>query len=129
MDSARDRALRRRERAAEAQRTYETFLADIATPVARQLANALKAEGFAFTVFTPGAGLRLASDRNREDFIELELDTSGDTPEVIARVSRQRGSHTIDQELPVKRGAKPDQISEEEFLDFLLGSLEPWFER
>jgi hypothetical protein len=129
IDSARDRALRRRERVAEAQRAYETFLADVATPVARQLANAMKAEGYAFTVFTPGNGLRFASDRTREDFIELELDTTGDTPGVIARVSRQRGSRTIDEERAVKRGAGPGEIGEEEILDFLLGALEPWLER
>jgi hypothetical protein len=129
MDATRDRAQRRRERAAEAQRTYEAFLTEVATPVARQLANAMKAEGYAFTVFTPGAGLRLASDRAREDFIELSLDTSGDRPEVVGRVSHQRGSRTIDEEAPVKRGAAPEEIDEEDVLEFFLGALEPWLER
>ena len=50
-------AARRRERVAEAQRAYEQFLTEIAIPVSRQLANAMKAEGYAFTVFTPGDGL------------------------------------------------------------------------
>ena len=129
MDATRDRAQRRRERAAEAQRAYETFLADVATPVARQLANAMKAEGYAFTVFTPGDGLRLASDRGRDDFIELTLDTSNDKPEVVGRISQRRGSRTIDQEAPVKRGAAPDEIGEDEVLDFFLSALEPWLER
>lgn len=129
IDGSRDRAATRRERVAEAQRAYEQFLSDIATPMARQLANAMKVEGYAFTVFTPGNGLRLASDRGRDDFIDLTLDTTGDRPEVIARVSQRRGSRTLDEEMPVKRGARPDEISEDEFLDFLLGALEPWFER
>jgi hypothetical protein len=129
MDTARDRAQRRRERAAEAQRTYETFLTEVATPVVRQLANAMKAEGYAFTVFTPGAGLRLASDRAREDFIELSLDTSGDRPEVVGRVSHQRGSRTIDREAPLKRGAGPEEIGEDDVLEFFIGGLEPWLER
>ena len=127
--AARDRAQRRRERAAEAQLTYETFLTEVATPVARQLANAMKPEGYAFTVFTPGAGLRLASDRGRDDFIELSLDTTGDTPEVVGRISQQRGSRTIDEEMPVKRGAGPQEISEDDVLEFFLGALEPWLER
>ena len=73
--------------------------------MARQLANAMKAEGYAFTVFTPGNGLRLAADRGRDDFIELALDTTGDRPEVMARIRHQRGSRTLDEEVPVKRGA------------------------
>ena len=127
--TARDRAQRRRERAAEAQLTYETFLAEVATPVARQLANAMKPEGYSFTVFTPGAGLRLASDRGRDDFIELSIDTAGDRPEVVGRISQQRGSRTIDQELPVKRGAAPQEIGEDDVLEFFLAALEPWLER
>jgi hypothetical protein len=129
IDSSRERAARRRERAAEAQRTYETFLENVATPVARQLANALKVEGYAFTVFTPSGAVRLASDRGRDDFVELALDTSGDRPEVMARVSQQRGSRTVDEEMPVKRGASPEEISEDDFLEFLLQALEPWLER
>ena len=129
MDGTRERAAKRRERVAEAQRAYEQFLTEIAIPVARQLANAMKAEGYAFTVFTPGNGLRLASDRGRDDFIELTLDTTGDRTEVMARVSQQRGSRTLDEEMPVKRGAQPEDISEDDFLEFLLGALEPWLER
>ena len=129
IDAARDRAQRRRQRVADAERAYDAFLNDVARPVARQVANALKAEGYSFTVFTPGGGLRLASDRTREDFIEFALDTSGDRAEVIGRVSRQRGSRTIDEEMPVKRGASPDAISEEDVLEFFAGALEPWLER
>jgi hypothetical protein len=129
IDASRERAARRRERMAEAQRGYDVFLTDVAIPIARQVANALKAEGYSFTVFTPGNGLRLASDRTRDDFIELELDTTGDKPQVLARVSQQRGSRTIDEEVPVKRGADPGEISEQDFLDFVLGALEPWLER
>jgi len=73
--------------------------------------------------------LRLAADRGRDDFIELALDATGDRPEVMARISQQRGSRTLDEEVAVKRGADPAAISEDEFLDFLLGALEPWFER
>jgi hypothetical protein len=129
IDASRDRAAARRNRIADAERAYEQFLTGVAIPVARQLANAMKSEGYSFTVFTPGNGLRLASERGRDDFIDVQLDATGETPEVMARVSRQRGSRTIDEEMPVKRGAVPDAISEDEFLDFLLGALEPWLER
>jgi hypothetical protein len=129
IDASRERAQLRRQRSADAQRAYDVFLAEVATPIAKQLANALKSEGYSFTVFTPGSGLRLASDRGRDDFIDFALDTGGDSPQVIARISQQRGSRTIDEEVPVKRGASPDAIDEDDVLDFLLGALEPWLER
>ncbi len=129
IDSAKDVAQRRRQRAAEAERAYKTFLDDVATPLARQLASALKADGYAFTVFTPGGGLRLASDRGRDDYIELALDSSGDLPEVVGRISRTRGSRTLVEERPIKPGASPDEISDEELLAFFLAALEPWLER
>lgn len=113
----------------EAERAYGTFLQDVATPVTRQVANALKAEGYAFTVFTPCGGLRLASDRGRDDYVEFALDTSGDRPEVVGRISHTRGSRTIEEERPVKGGAAPDQITEADVLDFWLEVLEPWLER
>lgn len=129
IDAARERTQLRRHRMAEAERGYATFLETVAIPLVRQLANALKVEGYGFTVFTPGGGLRLAADRGRDDFIEFSLDTSGERPQVVARISYSRGSRTIDEERPVKRDVPPEALSETELLAFLLGALEPWLER
>jgi hypothetical protein len=129
IDRARDRAQHRRQRTQEAERAYESFLQNVATPVTRQVANALKAEGFAFTVFTPGGGLRLAADRGRDDYVELALETSNDRPQVMARISRTRGSRTIEDERAIKKDASPEQITEADVLEFWLDVLEPWFER
>jgi hypothetical protein len=129
IDRARDRAQQRRQRTSEAERAFDTFLQDTAIPVTRQVANALKAEGYAFTVFTPGGGLRLASDRGRDDYVELTLDTSGDGPQVMARISQTRGSRTIEQERPIRKDASPDQISEDDVLEFWVDVLERWLER
>jgi hypothetical protein len=127
--AARERTQQRRQRTAEAELAYATFLQDVATPVTRQVANALKTEGYNFTVFTPGDGLRLAADRGRDDFIEFVLDTTADRPQVIGRISHARGSRTIDEERPVKPGAAPDAITEDDVLDFLMTALGPWLER
>ena len=129
IDQARDRAQQRRQRAAEAERAYATFLETIATPVTRQVANALKAEGYVFNVFTPGGGLRLASDRSRDDYVELALDTSLDLPQIVARTSRTRGSRTMEDERVLRKGTVIDAITEQDFLEFLLDVLEPWLER
>ena len=129
MTTARDRAQRRRQLAADAETAYDGFLANVATPLVKQIANALQAEGYAFTLSTPGRGLRLALDRGRDDFIELALETDADEPTVIGRIRRTRGSRTIEEERPVKRGASPDQVSEQDLLDFFESALLPWLER
>jgi hypothetical protein len=127
--AARERSQQRRQRASDAERAYAAFLQDVATPVTRQVANALKTEGYSFTVFTPGDGLRLAADRGRDDFIEFALDSDAEPPQVIGRISRARGSRTIDEERPVKPGASPEMLTEHDVLDFLMNALEPWLER
>ena len=47
----------------------------------------------------------------------------------MARISRTRGSRTMNDERPLKDGASPDQITEADVLDFWLDVLEPWLER
>jgi hypothetical protein len=126
---ARQDAQRRRQAASDAQRAYAAFLENVAAPLARQVAGALKAEGLNFTVFTPGDGVKLAADRGRDDFIELSLDTESDRPQVIGRISRSRGSRTLAEERPIKPGVPPDALTEEDVLNFLVWGLAPWLER
>ena len=129
LTALRERAQQRRARSADAERDFTTFLDVVAIPLARQVAGALKAEGYAFTVFTPGRGLRLALDKSRDDFIDLVLDTEGDRPQVAGQVSYTRGSRTIVGEQPVKAGAGPAELTEQDVLDFLMRALEPLLER
>jgi hypothetical protein len=129
IDAAREGAQQRRQRTADAERDYAAFLEHVAIPVTRQVANALKVEGYAFTVFTPGGGLRLASDRGRDDYIEFALDGGGAEPQVVARISQTRGSRTVEDERPVKAGAPPAALTDEDVLVFLLEALQPWLER
>jgi hypothetical protein len=129
MEQARARSQGRRQRTANAEKTFAVFLETIATPVTRQVANALKVEGLAFTVGAPEGGLRLSADRWRDDFIEFALDSSGEPPEVVGRVSVTRGSRTRDEVEPIKAGAAPEELTDEDVLNFLLRALEPWLER
>jgi hypothetical protein len=128
IESARKAAAGRRARIDEAGREYEPFLERIAVPLFRQAANVLRAEGYPFTVFTPGGSVRLMSDRTSEDYIELMLDTSGDEPKVIGRTSRSRGRRVIEAERPIASGA-PARLAEEDVLDFLAKELTPFVER
>jgi hypothetical protein len=129
MTVARDRARQRREDADQAEKAYETFLVQLAAPLARQVVNALRAEGYSFTLSTPGRGLRLSLDQGRDDFIELELRTDVDQPHIVGRIRRTRGSRTLDEEHPLKAGAAPQDVSEHDLLEFLARALEPWLER
>ena len=129
IEASRERSQRRREQVAAAERAYDDFLNHVATPVTRLVANSLKAENFAFTVFTPGRGLRLASDHRRDDYIEFALDTDSTPPQVIGRISRTRGSRTLMEDRPIKPGVSVEAVTEEDVLAFLIAALDPWFER
>lgn len=129
MAAARVNAQERRLRMADAERAYATFLQEVATPVFRHVAAALKAEAYGFTLFTPADGVRLSLDRGRDDFIELALDTTSDRPEVVGRISRTRGSRRIDDERPIRPGARPEALTEDDVLDFVVAALGPWLER
>ena len=128
IETARHRNQRRRELTLEAERGFQLFLEKVATPVTKMVANALKSEGHQFMAFTPGSGLRLASETRRDDYIEFALDTGAEPPQVIGRISQTRGSRTLSDERPVKAGAAPEAITEEDVLTFLLDALEPWLE-
>ena len=126
IERAKKQAAERRGRSDQASRDFDVFLQKVAVPLFRQVANALKADGYAFTVFTPSGSVRLMSDRSAEDYVELTLDTTENPPRVAGRISRTRGGRVIDAERPV--GA-PDAVTEEQLLDFLLKELEAFVER
>ena len=128
IERAKRRAAERRSRGDEAARAYDAFIEHLATPLMRQLANALRVDNYPFTVFTPSGSVRLMSDRHPEDFIEIVLDAGGDTPSVIGHTSRLRGRNIVETERPVG-GGRPGTITEDELLEFLLKELEPFVER
>jgi len=129
IDRSRREAADRRARADEAGAAYERFLDTVAKPVFQMVATALKAEGYPFTTFTPKGGLRLASERTGEDYVELALDTSGDEPTVVARISRARGRRVVNRERPVREATPPARLAEEDVLEMLLQEIGPFVER
>jgi hypothetical protein len=128
IDRAKHRASERRARNDEAVRAFALFLDDVAVPLFKQIANVLKTEGYAFTVFTPADGVRLMSDRSGDDYIEIALDTSGDRPRVMAHITRRRGRHVIEADREVG-GEGPSSVGEDDLLAFVLQELEPFVER
>jgi hypothetical protein len=128
IDRARHDAKERRARADDAARAYEPFLQNIAVPLFRQIADALKASQYPFSVMTPSGSVRLTSDKSAEDYIELTLDTSGDRPAVIGHASRSRGRRVIESERPIA-DVPVGEITEDQLLAFLLHEIAPFVER
>jgi hypothetical protein len=128
IDRAKRGAAERRVRMDEAAGEYATFLQEIAAPLFRQVANALKAEGYLFNVFTPGGSVRLMSDRSADDYIELVLDSTGNEPIVMGRTRRGRGQRVLESAEPLGPGPVRD-LTEEDVLEFLVRELGPYVER
>ncbi len=115
-----------RARAAEATRAYEQFLETAAIPVFRMFANVLKSEGLNFEVMTPSGGVRLQSERGRDDAIEMELDTSADPPQPLVTITRARGSRVIQRDRSIKGSNPLVQLTEDDVIEMLLEELRPW---
>jgi hypothetical protein len=128
IERARKAAAERRAKNDIAARAYGEFLTDHAVPLFRQVANALKVAGYHFSVFTPSGNVRLASDRNADEFIEISLDTSGDDPAIIGHVSRARGRRVTESEQAIS-AREIEDTTEEQLLEFLMRELTPFVER
>jgi hypothetical protein len=126
IEKARRDQAERRGRVAEAARAYQAFLETAAIPVFRMFANVLKAEGYPFDVMTPQGGVVLQSERQRDDAIEIELDTTADPPEPLVTIKRARGSRTVQTDRSIKWNTPLVQLSEDDVIEMLLEELRPW---
>jgi hypothetical protein len=129
IDRSKLAAAERRTRGDRATGEYEHFLEGTAIPLFRQIANVLRVEGYAFTVFTPAGSVRLMSDRSAEDYIELQLDTRGAEPRVLGHTSRAWGRSVVESETPIGDAGPIHDLSEENLLEFVLKEIEAFVER
>jgi hypothetical protein len=129
LEQSKKAAAERRGRSDEATTAYQAFLRDVGIPVVRMFANIAKAEGQPFTTFTPADSVRLVSERNADDFIEIFLDTSLDPPQVVARVNRQRGGDVLTSERAVREDAPINGLTDEDVLALLLAEIGKLVER
>src|SRR5262245_47862361 len=125
---AKQRAADRRARADASAQAFDSLLTHVVAPLMRQVANVLRVENYAFSVSTPSGSVRLASDKNADDFIEISLDTTGDAPRVSGRTSWRPGRQVVDREQVVGPGT-PQAITESDVFSFLMKELEPFVER
>lgn len=128
-DQHRKDAAVRRARADEAAIAYGFFLRDVAVPVFRMVANVAKAEGHPYTVYSPAEGVRLVSERNERDFVEVYLDGSMDPPRVGTRVNKQAGRDLVSKEELLRPDAPIPSLTDEDVLAFLLREIVELSER
>jgi hypothetical protein len=129
LEQARKASAERRARHDAANVAYAAFLRDIGIPVFRMFANVASAEGQRFTIFAPADGVRLVSEREADDFIELFVEASVDPPQVMARVNRRRGRDLLTTERPVRDGAPINSLTDEDVLSMLLAEFGALIER
>jgi hypothetical protein len=129
IDQSRRTAAARRAQLDEAAAAYTQLLETTAAPLVHMLANALRAEGYNFTVFTPNGGLRMASAKSGDDFIEFALDTQQPEPIAVLRVTQSRGRRLLQHERPIKGRTPVDTLTEEDVLQALLEEIAPFVER
>ena len=129
IEAAKRDAAARRAALGDVQKAYNAFLEDLAIPVLRQVASALKAEGHVFQVLTPAGTVRLQSDRERDDFLEIVLDGGRKPPTAVGRVSRVLGSQLETSEQPIRDGAKVSDLTDDDVLNWVLRVILPFVER
>jgi hypothetical protein len=118
-----DAALRRTE-ADAAVAAFDNFLVNVAVPLLKQAQSILKAEGQAFTVHSPAGSAKLVADGSSQTFLEFVLDSSGNRPHVIGRVSLARGSkRVVVDERPIATDKAIKDLGDDEVAAFLVTEI------
>ena len=116
--------------ATDAARTaFDTVVEREIAPTVRQFAQALKAEGFPFSVQTPASVVRLVSDRSSENVIDIVLELGGNQPAVVVRTTFARGRRQFEDERTLAEGPAIATLDGEHALAVLLDVIEPFVER
>jgi hypothetical protein len=129
MELAKREGAARRAAASDVAADYERFLEEQATPVLRHLASALRAEGLHFQIFSPAGSVRLASERSKDDYLEVALDTARYPPIVLGRANHVKGSRLTATEQQIGEGRAVRELTDEDVLDWALQALGPFVER
>jgi hypothetical protein len=112
-----------------ARAAFESALEKEIAPTVRQFAQALKAEGFTFSVQTPASTVRLVSDRSSDNVIDIVLEIGSGQPTVVVRSAYTRGRRQLEAERTLAEGEGIASLDGERVLAVLLELIEPFVER
>ena len=117
-------AASRRAEADAAVRAYDGFLANVAVPMLKQAIDVLKAERQTFILNAPAGSVRMVSEGASDTFLEFVLDTAGNRPQVLGRVSRERRrQRVVVDERPLAIGKAVADLTEEDVAEFLVTEI------
>ena len=124
LEDARKDAATRRVVVDESVKAYEEYLSAVVVPMLRQAATVINATGTTFIVHTPADTARLSAEHAPQTFIEIALDSSGDEPEVVGRISLARGRQgTVVEERPLSPGKPVARLTEGDFSNYLVAAV------
>jgi hypothetical protein len=112
-----------------ARAAFESVLEREIAPTVRQFAQALKAEGFNYSVQTPASTVRLVSDRSGDNVVDIVLELGGAQPAVVVRTAYTRGRRELEDERTLAEGDAIASLDGERVLAVLLEVIEPFVER
>jgi hypothetical protein len=129
IDRTRKAAAAQRAESDAAAGSFAPFVERTAAPVFRGLVQALRSEGYLFSLETPADAIRITSDRSAGDYIEITVDANRRPVALVARTAYTRGRRSFEQEHLVREGADFDAVTDEQLLELMLTLLEPFVER
>ena len=122
-------AAARRAQVEAAEKDGAQVLEEVVAPLFSQLAAALRAEGYRFRVLTPANAVRLAAESSADDYLEVAIDTTRDTPGLVGRTSRTWGRRVLVDEMTLREAADIGSLTAEDLLEFSLAQLAPFLGR
>lgn len=130
IDVARQGAVARRAASDAAARAWESALETVVVPAWQQTVQVLRSEGYLLQVSTPSDTVRVSSEKNPQDGVELALETGSQGPFLLQRVTTSRGREVMSDERVAAAGTDTiAALTEEQAVALLLSALAPWFER
>jgi hypothetical protein len=130
IDAARHAAAARRAAGDAAALAWRSVRDSVVTPAWQQTVQVLRAEGHLLQVSTPGDTVRVRSEKNPQDGVELALESGSQGPFLLQRVTTTRGREvTSDERVAVSGTDTIAAITEEQAIALLLSALAPFFER
>jgi hypothetical protein len=130
IEGARQAAAARRATADAAALAWRSARDTVVIPTWQQTVQVLRSEGYLLQVSTPSNSVRVNSEKNPQDGVELVLETGSQGPFVLQRVTTTRGREvTSDERVAIAGTETIASITEEQAAALLLSALAPFFER
>jgi len=130
IDGARQAATARRVAGDAAERAWRAARETVVVPTWQQTVQVLRSEGYLLQVSTPSDTVRVSTEKNPQDGVELALETGSQGPFLLQRVTTTRGREvTSDERVAVAGTETIAALNEEQAVALLLSALAPFFER